>query len=130
MKKKLMIFGSYVLVAVLATVVTLTTVYFTVPGMEQTKLEQLQALIEERFVGDADAVVLEDAAANAMVKATADRWSYYIPASEYETYREQEMEAKDLLIDFEQRYPKVVNENNLAAIIAQARKKKAQQSIE
>lgn len=45
----------------------------------------------------------------------------------YETYREQEMEAKDLLIDFEQKYPKVVNENNLAAIIAQARKKKAQQ---
>ena len=45
----------------------------------------------------------------------------------YETYREQEMEAKDLLIDFEQKYPKVVNENNLAAIIAQAKKKKAQQ---
>lgn len=93
MKKKLMIFGSYVLVAALATVVTLTTVYFTVPGMEQTKLEQLQALIEERFVGEADSVALEDAAATAMIQATSDRWSYYIPASEYETYREQHENA-------------------------------------
>lgn len=92
MKKNWMIFGSYVLVAMLATVVTLTYVYF-MPGSQQTKLEQLQALIEERFVGEADATALEDAAATAMVLSTGDRWSYYIPASGYESYREQKENA-------------------------------------
>lgn len=92
MKKKWMLFGTHVLAAMLATVVTLTMVYFT-PGMEQSKLEQLQALIEERFVGEADGTALEDAAAAAMVGATGDRWSYYIPASEYATYREQQENA-------------------------------------
>ncbi len=33
--------------------------------------------------------LIEDAAAAAMVTATGDRWSYYIPADEYEAYREQ-----------------------------------------
>ena len=92
MKKKWMLFGTHVLAAMLATVVTLTMVYFT-PGMEQSKLEQLQALIEERFVGETDGTALEDAAAAAMVGATGDRWSYYIPASEYATYREQQENA-------------------------------------
>ena len=32
---------------------------------------------------------MEDAAAAAMVKATGDKWSYYIPADEYEAYRER-----------------------------------------
>lgn len=92
MKKKWMLFGSYVLVAMLATVVTLTMVRFT-PGMEQSKLEQLQDLIEQRFVGEADPTALEDAAATAMILATGDRWSYYIPASEYENYQEQKENA-------------------------------------
>lgn len=92
MKKKWMLFGSYVLVAMLATVVTLTMVRFT-PGMEQSKLEQLQDLIEQRFVGEADPTALEDAAATAMILATGDRWSYYIPASEYESYQEQKENA-------------------------------------
>ena len=88
MKEKLLRFGSYVLVAVLATLATLTMVYLEV-GLRPSKLDQLQELIEERFVAEADPVILENAAAEAMVKATGDRWSYYIPASEYETYREQ-----------------------------------------
>ena len=37
------------------------------------------------------------------------------------------METKDLLVDFEQKYPKVLKEDNLAAIVAQAKKKKEQQ---
>lgn len=92
MKKKWMILGSYVLVAALATVVTLATVSF-LPGNELSKLEQLQNLIAERFVGEADATAMGDAAASAMIKATGDRWSYYIPASEYETYQEQKENA-------------------------------------
>ena len=88
MKEKLMQFGSYLLVAVLATLTTLTMVHLEV-GLKPSKLEQLESLIEEKFIGEADPEKLEDAAANAMVKATGDRWNYYISAEEYESYREQ-----------------------------------------
>ena len=92
MKEKLLHFGSYVLVALLATVVTLTMVQLEV-GLKPSKLDQLERLIEEKFIGEADMARLEDAAAEAMVKATGDRWSYYIPASEYETSREHSENA-------------------------------------
>lgn len=88
MKQKLLRFGSYVLVAVLTTVMTLAIVNHEA-GIAPTKLEQLEKLIEERFIGDADKEAIEDAAAKAMVSATGDRWSYYIPASEYESYQEK-----------------------------------------
>ena len=92
MKEKLLHFGSYVLVAVLSTVLTLTMVHLEV-GLKPTKLDQLEGLIEEKFIGEADQEKLADAAATAMVKATGDRWSYYIPASEYEAHREQSENA-------------------------------------
>lgn len=92
MKEKLLHFGSYVLVAVLSTVLTLTMVHLEV-GLKPSKLDQMEALIEEKFIGEADQEKLADAAATAMVKATGDRWSYYIPASEYEAYREQSENA-------------------------------------
>ncbi|MGM9548279.1 MAG: S41 family peptidase [Faecousia sp.] len=88
MKKKILLFASYLLVAVLATVVTLAAVGY--PGRaEVSKLDQLEALILERFIGEKDQTAMEDAAADAMVKALGDRWSYYIPASEYEAHQEQ-----------------------------------------
>ena len=80
MKKKLLFYGSYVLVAMLATMITLTLVHFQV-DLRPSKLEQLEGLIEERFIGEADLEKLRDAAADAMVNATGDRWSYYIPAA-------------------------------------------------
>lgn len=89
MKKKLLIFGSYVLVAALATVLTLAMA----GGSAPSKLDRLEALIAERFIGEADLQALEDAAAAAMVKATGDRWSYYISAKDYEAHREQEENA-------------------------------------
>lgn len=89
MKKKLLIFGSYVLVAALATMITLTMVGMNPPS----KLVWLETLIEERFIGEADTEAMEDAAAAAMVKATGDRWSYYISAKDYDTHREQEENA-------------------------------------
>ena len=57
------------------------------PGL--TKLEELQALIEERFIGESDATAMGDAAAVAMIDSLGDRWSYYISAAEYESYMEQ-----------------------------------------
>ena len=38
-------------------------------------------------------LIREDAAADAMVKATGDRWSYYMSAEEYEAQREQSENA-------------------------------------
>jgi len=42
----------------------------------------------------------------------------------YDELREKEKENKELLLDFEQDYPKVLNKNNINAIIEQARRKK------
>lgn len=83
MKKHLLKIGSYILVAALSTFLTLSLT----PG--GGKLSELELLIEERFIGDAETKVLEDAAADAMVKATGDRWSYYMSAEEYESYLDQ-----------------------------------------
>lgn len=89
MKKKLLILGSYVLVAMLATMITLAMVGMYPDG----KLARLERLIDECFIGEADFGVMEDAAAAAMVKATGDRWSYYIPAENMTAHREQEQNA-------------------------------------
>lgn len=89
MKKKILTFGSYLLVAILAAVLTLS-----LSGQEgPSKLDRLEMLIAERFIGETDAQALEDSAAAAMVKATGDRWSYYISADDYAAHVEQEQNA-------------------------------------
>lgn len=89
MKDKLLRFLSYVVVAMLATAITLQMTVKTGTG----KLDRLESLIQERYIGEADGEAMEDAAAAAMVKATGDRWSYYIPASQYEAHKEQSENA-------------------------------------
>lgn len=71
---------SYILVAALASCVTL----LCCGGVN--KLAVLERVIDNRFVGEADKVAMEDAAAYAMVASLEDRWSYYVPASAYEEY--------------------------------------------
>ena len=88
MKKKLLVFASYVAVAALASALTIALLHFEF-GLMPSKLDQVTALIEEKFIGEADRSALEDAAADAMVAATGDRWSYYISAEEYEAYQER-----------------------------------------
>ncbi len=85
--KKIAKFLSYVLVAVAASLMTLALTYE--PDSGPTKLEQLESLLLEKFIGEADRTEMEDAAAVAMVDALGDRWSYYIPADEYAAYEEQ-----------------------------------------
>lgn len=46
----------------------------------------------------------------------------------YDQYRAAEVETKDFLVDFEQKYPKVATETNLASIIAKAKQKKEKQN--
>lgn len=79
---------TYILVAALASGIT----FFLCLGEKnqgQTKLEQLENLILTCFIGDAEKTAIEDAAAEAMVNSLGDRWSYYIPASEYAAHMEQ-----------------------------------------
>ena len=79
---------SYVLVALLASMVTMATF----GGEEQeaySKLEELENLIDVYFIGEADKDAMEDAAAAAMVDALGDRWSYYMTAQDYVAYQEQ-----------------------------------------
>lgn len=53
------------------------------------KLDELMDLCEEVFIGETDRLTMEDAAAAAIIASLGDRWSYYIPASEYNDYIEQ-----------------------------------------
>ena len=85
--KKIYTFLSYLLVAVLASAGTMY-VCSQEWKPEYSKLEQLSDLIEERFIGESDRTAYEDAAAAAMVDALGDEWSYYIPASSYQSHME------------------------------------------
>lgn len=81
---------SYILVAALASCVTF---FICTGGKFSSKLQRLETLILECFVGEVNKTALEDAAADAMVNATGDKWSYYIPASQYAEYLEQMQNA-------------------------------------
>ncbi len=79
---------SHIVVAVLATALTLIFVAPQQdPGME--KLQALENLIEAKFVEEYDETAMYDAAAVGMIDSLGNRWSYYIPASEYASYVEQ-----------------------------------------
>ena len=83
--KKLSKIMSYILVAMASCTLTIGILAMT-GRLEASKLTQVQKMIEERFIGEVDPTALEDAAAAAMVAATGDRWSGYIPAAEYQDY--------------------------------------------
>ena len=83
---KLLKFLSYVAVAALASALTF---FFCFGGqLMPSKLMQLERLIHQRFIGEVDTTAMEDAAAEAMIGALGDRWSYYIPASQYQANQE------------------------------------------
>ncbi len=86
---------SYILVGFCASLLTLVWVNGGLGTREAgtSKLDELEQRINTCFIEDVDPTALEDAAAEAMVNATGDRWSYYIPASEYQTYVEQSQNA-------------------------------------
>ena len=80
---------SYVLVAVLSSMLTL----FLAPSGENQKLAQIRWLIDTYYIGEYAEEDLYDGAAHGMVAGTGDQWSYYIPASEYASYVEQMQNA-------------------------------------
>lgn len=84
MKKFLLRTLSYLLVAVLTAAVTFGLCHRTMGG----KLSSLQALLDRYYIGEMDEKTVEDAAAEAMVDALADRWSHYQSAEEYALYQD------------------------------------------
>ena len=86
--KKIWKILSYVLVAALASLATLALNVDDTPA-EMRKLLELQQLLEQKFIGESDIKTMTDGAAEGMVEALGDRWSFYIPADEYGSYMEQ-----------------------------------------
>ncbi len=88
--KKLLRLTSYILVAALASAATFFLAVPQVPSAnEYSKLAELKALLDEKFIGDIDWKVAEDYAAAGMVEGLGDRWSYYMSAENYASYLEQ-----------------------------------------
>ena len=86
-KKLLLRSISYILVAAVASAITLA---LCVPRQEgPSKLDELEALIHERFIGEADQAAMEDGAAAGMVNALGDEWSYYLPVSQVQARMDQ-----------------------------------------
>ena len=85
--KKLITVLSYLTTAMAACAVTLLVTIGKTPG--STKLDQVEYLIKNRFIEEADMKKAEDAAATAMIDSLGDRWSYYLSAADYATHKEQ-----------------------------------------
>ena len=77
---------SYILVAALASAGT----WLAADIIPNSKLERLENAIERKFIGTADQTQLQDAAAEAMIAALGDKWSYYISAEEYAAHLERQ----------------------------------------
>lgn len=88
-------FLSYVLTAMVAVLLTLISVQPAIQSIPQgdSKLSQLIALIDQRYVDQVDLSKLEDVGAEAIIGALGDRWSYYISAEDMEAYNEQKNNA-------------------------------------
>lgn len=79
---------SYVLVAALASAITYGVATRDTSATVK-KVAQLEDLINAKFIGEVDERAMGDAAADAMVTALGDRWSYYMSADEYDDYLER-----------------------------------------
>ncbi len=93
MKNKVFTIMSYILVACIASIVTLAVCERKGPQADTAKLAELQDIITQRYIGGADTQALTDYAAAGMVQGTGDRWSYYVPAAEMQAHRESQNNA-------------------------------------
>ena len=88
-------FLSYVLTAMVAVLLTMISVQPALQSVPKgdSKLSQLIALIDQRYVDEVDLSKLEDVGAQAIIDALGDRWSYYISAEDMAAYNEQKNNA-------------------------------------
>ena len=83
---------SYFIVAIVASLMTFYSVKST-PAAQQNaqgieKLQELQSLLDQMYIGEIDQGYMIDMAAAGMVQGIEDRWSYYLPASEMQAYHD------------------------------------------
>ncbi len=81
-------FAKYAIVAALSCALTL---FIFVPALSNSagdKLGELKSVILRQYIGETDETLLEDMAATAMVAATGDPWSYYVPADSLQALKE------------------------------------------
>lgn len=93
MKKTIMRILSYLLVSAIVCAATLLISGNWQLIRPENKLTELEALLDKYYADDLDRDTLYDAAADAMVEALPDRWSYYISAEEYASYLENKNNA-------------------------------------
>lgn len=86
---------SHTLVALLAAVAATLLVLGLVKEEPKvpTKLEILEQLILNNYVGEADQILMEDIAAYAMISTLGDQWSYYVSAEQSAEYQEGKQNA-------------------------------------
>ena len=85
--KKILRLLSYLLVAVVAAVTTLTCCLLANRN-DAGKLEKVEDLLLNYYIGEADQEKMENAAASAMVLALGDRWSYYMTPEQYRSHQD------------------------------------------
>ena len=89
---------SYVLVGAVSAVIAFLLGTATNPDINYTstgafidnedKVDEVRELLKDNFIGDVNDEALTDAAVAAMVKATGDKWSYYMTPEEYKLHLE------------------------------------------
>lgn len=77
--------ATYAIVAALSSALTLFIFVPSANKSQSGKLQQLRSVIMNQYIGQVDETFLDDMAAAAMVAATGDKWSYYVPASELQS---------------------------------------------
>lgn len=86
MRRKVNLILSYVLVALVAIGVTLVCTLLAV--RDDTRLKELEKVLDRYYIGQIDEQAREDALSKAMVAALGDKWSYFMTAEEYAAYQE------------------------------------------
>ena len=80
-------------VAILGSAIVTMQLTYREQTPAEAKTAEIGAYLDRFFIDDYDEQKLADAAAEAMVEATGDRWSYYLTAEEKSTYDEQMQNA-------------------------------------
>ena len=79
---------SYLLVASVALTVGVK-LSRRVPTGDYAKLQELEMIVDQYYIGEINETDMMDGAAAGMISGLGDRWSYYIPASQYDAHVEQ-----------------------------------------
>lgn len=88
-KKRFLRIVAYLLVACMSSVLTLVLYAWSHKASAGSgKLQELENILTNYYIGDIDQTEMEDMAAVGMVAGIGDRWSYYISADELQAHED------------------------------------------